>query len=116
MKKAQQTALIVDGSALFYTSRVVGDNKPLDYRRLDELLRHNESVASFDIRLFFTAYDPANEGQGKFLDFIAKVMDWDVEAVPVPEAIVVPPTVTTYEGTQPRPYIRFDSRIAFALG
>jgi hypothetical protein len=112
----QGNALLTDGSALFYTSRLVGDNRPLNYRRLDERIKQDVGLESIDFSRFFTAFDPANEGQGKFLGFIEHDMGWEVEAVPVSEAVVTPPTFTTYQSNEPRAYIRFDAPIAFALG
>lgn len=107
---------MTDGSALFLSFKFLEATKPLDYRRLEELLKEQLRLKSFDLSIFFTAFDPANEGQLKFLGFIRDVMKWSVEAAPISEAIVTPPTVTTIEANQSRPYIRFDARIAFCLG
>jgi len=109
-------ALLSDGSALYYTSRLVGDNRPLNYRRLDERIKQDIGLESIDFARFYTAFDPANEGQGKFLSFIEHEMRWELEAVPVGEAIVTPATFTTYQSNEPRAYIRFDASISFGLG
>jgi hypothetical protein len=112
----KKTALLADGSALFFTTRALGGDKPLDYRRLEERLKEEYRLKSFDVTLFFTAYNLANESQQKFLAFIRDTMRWTLDAVPWFEAVVPPSTYTTLEGNEPRPFIRFDARIAFSLG
>jgi len=112
----QANALLTDGSALFYTSRFVGDNRPLNYRRMEERIKLGVALDSFEFSRFYTAFDPANEGQGKFLGFIERDMGWELETLPVGEAVVTPTTFTTYQSNEPRPFIRFDASISFALG
>jgi hypothetical protein len=112
----QSSAFLIDGSALFYTSRTVGDSRPLNYRRFGDHIRSESGVEQIELTRFYTAFDPANDAQGKFLGFIEHEMGWELEAIPVNEAIVTPPTFITYQHNEPRPFIRFDSAIAFALG
>jgi hypothetical protein len=104
---------LCDGTAVYHFIRQTGDGRQLDYTRLRDLIARNIRP---DWTLFFTANDPSNDAQVRFLDFVRERLGWDVEAVPFTDAIIPPASVTTVEGNQPRPYIRFDAQIAFALG
>ncbi len=108
----KSTSLLVDGSALFLSSRAIETEHPLDYRRLAQKLMEKLKVESFRPAIFFTSFDSGNEGQLKFLNFIRDMMAWQVEAVPFSEAALMPQS----ERDASRPYVRFDSRIAFSLG
>lgn len=112
-----KSALLIDASAIFSALRSFESGKPLNYKVLDEVLRRHSNVwpRTFDLPLVWMAMDPANEGQAKFRSFLTEVMKFNLEAIPIAEAIVPPATVQTMEQDQPRPFIRFDNRISFAL-
>lgn len=110
------TALLADLTALFLASRTLEREKNLDYLRLDQCLKNEARVKSFDFALVFTSFDPNNEGQRKFLDFVGDRLGWTVDRVHTNDAILRPPTSTSLDVAEARPFVRFDARIAFCLG
>lgn len=110
------TALLVDGTALFLSSRTLEREKNLDYLSLDQRLKIAARVKSFDLALFFTSFDPNNDGQRKFLGFVNDRLGWTVDAVHTNEAVLRPPASTSIDSVEVRPFVRFDARIAFCLG
>lgn len=107
-----EVALLVDGSALFLASRHIDATRTLDYRALSSHLLAAVGAGSFSPAVFWTSFDPANEGQSKFLDFISTQLRWSVEAVPVQEAVA--PSGPGQPNAMPM--IRFGERIAYSIG
>ena len=110
------TALLGDGTALFLASRTLERDKNLDYVALDQRLKMVARVKSFDLALFFTSFDPNNDGQRKFLGFVNDRLGWTVDAVHTNEALLRPVATGDSDTGEFRPFVRFDARIAFCLG
>src|SRR5262245_24206732 len=106
-------ALLVDGTALFLATRTLEREKNLDYLALDQRVRMAAKVKSFDLALFFTSFDPNNDGQRKFLAFVNDRLGWNVDSVHTNEAVLRPPPSVSGDVVEPRPFVRFDARIAF---
>lgn len=105
-------SLLVDGSAMYLAGRQVDQTRTLDYRALQSALLSRVQARALEPAIFWTSFDPANEGQAKFLEFIEREMRWTVDAVPVQEAVAH----LKGPGGADSPPIRFGERIAYALG
>lgn len=106
-------ALLIDGTALYLRSKDIGIER-LNYEALDRFLKQQLEVRSFSPALFFTAFDPANEGQEKFLSFLKTRLGWFVEAIPIwkADASLRDSNRSDRSGRD----IRFDAYLSFALG
>jgi len=115
--RASLSALLVDGTALFFALRSLAPGSSLDYFRLDQFLKASiPGLSSWATALFFTSWDRGNDGQRKFLEFIESRFRWKVDRVPTHDAVVCPP-IRSADGSDEVPaFIRFDSRISFSLG
>ena len=106
------TALLVDGSALFFGQRAASPDKNLDYNILLQMMQdHSEGIWPAKPAIFFTAADEANEKQKKFNDMIGHHLNWTVRQTPPHEAVVINPLLTD----SPSRNIRFDALIAYSL-
>ena len=77
------SALLIDGSALFFGQREASPDKNLDYNALvDAMRRHGNSRWPAKPAYFFTAADEANEKQAKFHQMIQKEFGWVVRQMP----------------------------------
>lgn len=108
-----RTALLVDGTALYFRSKEERSER-LDYEALNDRLLASAQVSAFDPALFFTTYDPSNEGQNKFLSFVRARLGWTTETRPVWEADPLPRDAPRSDKSNA--FVRFDAPIAFALG
>jgi hypothetical protein len=125
-----KSAVLVDGSALFLASRLHGEGAEgsprLDYNALiDVLTREVEGLlrpmtSDDSVWVMWTAASPNNEGQTKFLDFVARELHWEVRRYFPSQAFVFEPAsvfgIGGGEGTKTSRLIRFDAQIAFAMG
>lgn len=119
-------AVLVDGSALFLASRTLEERK-LNYFALMDILTNHPDLpglaasgeASDCIWTMWTAADPRNSGQTKFLDFVEQQLRWEVRGILPYQAYMVEPEVLFGLGELPpkaKRLIRFDAQIAFAMG
>ena len=118
MKTKIRAAVLMDGTALYFRGRE-GRSEPtdrLDYEALQRELLTRVGASSFDPALFFTTYDPQNEGQGKFLTFLQNRLHWQVEKRPVWDADPLPKDAPWERSERRNEFIRFDAPISFALG
>jgi hypothetical protein len=117
-----RVAALFDGTALYFRSReIYPERERLDYEALSrELLRRplqgKGPASSFDPALFFTTFDPQNEGQAKFITFLHSRLHWRVEPRPVWDADPLPKDAPWERGAGRNEFVRFDAPIAFALG
>ncbi len=108
------SALLIDGSALFFGQREASPDKNLDYNALvDAMRRHGNSRWPAKPAYFFTAADEANEKQAKFHQMIQKEFGWVVRQMPPHEASVGN-SLLTDDKSRSR-LIRFDALIAYSL-
>jgi hypothetical protein len=109
------TALLVDGSALFFGQREASPDKNLDYvELLGAMKRHSSGGWPAKPAYFFTAADEANEKQAKFHQIIQKDLGWVVRQMPPHEAGIIN-SLLTDDKSRSR-IIRFDALIAYSLG
>jgi len=126
-----KSAVLIDGSALFLASRLHGEGAEgpprLDYKALVDVLTQEVEGLSLPTTstqespwVMWTAASPNNEGQTKFLDFIAHELHWEVRRYFPSQAFVFEPTsvfgIGGGDGTKTSRLIRFDAQIAFAMG
>jgi hypothetical protein len=114
MKVGQRAALLVDGTALYFRSKE-GRSDRLDYEALNRILAA-KAGSTFDPALFFTTFDPQNEGQAKFLAFLRTRLQWQEEVRAVWDADPLPKDAPWERSERRNEFIRFDASIAFALG
>jgi len=107
--------LLVDGTAIFLRARQDGMDRFLDYNALLDCLCDEADVDDFDTSIFFTTYDASNDGQSKFLNFIADELGWRIEKRQVWEADPFPRS-PNHRPADDIKRIRFDSMISFAVG
>lgn len=110
-----RVAVLIDGTALYFRSRE-GRSERLDYEALDRVLRAKAQVTGFNPAIFFTTYDPTNEGQSKFLTFLRSRLQWAIETRPVWDADPLPRDAPWERSERRNEFIRFDAPIAFAVG
>lgn len=119
-------AVLMDGSALFLASRYPEERK-LDYFRFVEVLTQHPELAglmpagegSNSIWTLWTAADPHNPGQNKFLEFAEQRLGWAVRGVLPHQAYIAQPADVFGAGEVPARasrLIRFDAQIGFAMG
>jgi len=115
--RTSSAAVLIDGTAVYFRSREGrSESGRLDYEGLNQHLLKKAGVASFDPALLFTAFDPQNEGQSKFLSFLRSRLKWEVEARPVWDADPLPKDAPWEKSERRSEFIRFDASISFALG
>src|SRR5262245_53678939 len=112
--RARSSALLVDGTAVYFRSREVRGEDRLDYEALNRVLLTEAGASSFDPALFFTTYDAQNEGQQKFLAFLQTRLGWDPEPRPVWDADPIPDRAR-WDRSERNEFIRFDAAIAYAI-
>ncbi len=118
-----QTAVLVDGSALYLSAKNFYEGRQLNYPALVELL-----TSKIDGLLppgpesrwvMWTASSPQNVGQGRFLDFAEQELRWSVRRFSPAESFTIEPAalvgLSPDKGAASR-LTRFDASIAFAIG
>lgn len=124
-RKPKPHAVLIDGSALFFASRLREDLR-LNYFELISVLI--EAVPGLrppgedesSLWTMWTASDPRNSGQAKFLEFAEQRLQWNVRRALPQAAYTVEPEVLFGLGAvdlgRASRLIRFDAPIAFAIG
>ncbi|MBI5137683.1 MAG: hypothetical protein HZA24_10185 [Nitrospirae bacterium] len=115
MRKPHQTAVLIDGTALYFRTKQERGER-LDYAALDRHLRQKSGAEAFQPAIFFTSFDPANEGQTKFHNFLRTQLGWRTEESPVWEADPALKDAPGDRSERHNEFIRFDAPISFALG
>jgi len=120
------TAVLIDGTALFLTSRSLFESRQLDYRRLVQVLhehvrdlRPSWASGPKDIWTMWTSASAQNEKQGRFLDFAENDLRWDIRRFSPAESYMVDPSAALGLGADsrlPGRFMRFDAQLAFAAG
>jgi hypothetical protein len=121
--RPRKYAVLLDGSALFLANRTGGEDRRLDYVGIRDLLKEIIDRQTPDAEIIWTlwtAADPNNPGQTKFLDFLEQRLQWDVRRTRPYEAYTIEPQAL-FGIAEPEPgkisrLIRFDAQIAFAMG
>src|SRR5256714_6023659 len=107
------TALLVDGSALYFGQRAVSPDRNMDYGVLLDALKHRKKrPGDWHPALYFTASDQQNEKQAKFHEHLQDLRLKIVE-VPPHDAVVNNPLLS--EASTGR-LTRFDALLCFSLG
>src|ERR1051326_8413644 len=108
----EQSALLIDGSALYFGQRAFAPDKNMDYEQLLQALKKEKSNpnAIFHPAYFFTSSDQTNEKQAKFHQHIASLGLNVVEIAPH-EAVVNNPLLSEQAGR----VTRFDAMLAYSL-
>lgn len=102
--------VFIDLSAVFLRAKELVADRVVDYPALmAELIAAAGVPIDGDSVTAFSSVTAANEGQGKFLDFLRERLGWHVETRPARLAEIA-------RDPQDRPIIRFDAAIAFACG
>jgi len=112
-QSSSPTALITDGSALYFGQRAVSPDRNMDYAYLLDVLKQPKTNPRiFRPALYFTASDQTNEKQAKFHQHLE---DLGLKVVEVPpyDATVNNPLLS--EQTAAR-VTRFDALIGYSLG
>lgn len=105
--------LLVDGTRLFFAARAVSPQKTLNYEDLDEvLLDFFKANYHWDEAILYSTFDPKNEKQVRFLDFIENKIQWKVQRAHV--ADVDPMGLEDSGDVKSR--LRFDAHISQKLG
>lgn len=108
----QKNVLLVDGTRLFFVARDIAA-KNLDYEALSEiLLDHFDAQYEWDEAILYSTFDPKNEKQSSFLDFIEQKIEWEVKKFHVAD---IDPVGLHGEGDV-KDRLRFDVHIAQKLG
>lgn len=130
-RSPQKFAVLIDGSALFLAVRSIGieDDRKLNYFALIEALCNDARLqglrpageGSESLWAMWTAADPRNQGQEKFLEFAEQRLRWQVRRTAPSKAFMVEPSALYGVGGPSEPakshrLMRFDASIAFAMG
>lgn len=122
------SAVLIDGSAVFQSSRTAGDTQSkLDYRALVNVLcREIEGLMPSGSGprptpwVMWTAAAPDNAGQNNFLEFVERELHWEVRRSFPSQAFVVEPSaifgIGGGDSSRVGRLIRFDAAIGFAMG
>ncbi len=120
------SAVLIDGTALFLTSRSLFEGRQLDYRRLVQVL--HEQVRDLqpswapgrnDIWTMWTSVSAQNEKQSRFLDFVENELRWEIRKFSPADSYMVDPSAALGLGADARlagRFMRFDAAMAFAAG
>ncbi len=121
----KKTAVLIDGSALFLASRAPEERR-LNYLALRDLLVReveglkDPSAANDSIWTMWTAADPSNLGQAKFLEFAEQRLSWHVRRTLPWQAFMIEPDalfgISGSDAVKASRLMRFDAQIAFAMG
>lgn len=120
------SAVLIDGSALFLTSRSLYEGRQLDYRRLVQVLHDNVedlrpswAPGRQDIWTMWTSASAQNEKQSRFLEFAENELRWDIRKFSPGDSYMVDPSAALGLGADsrlPSRFMRFDAPLAFAAG
>lgn len=125
---ARPYAVLADGSAVFLAAvRHADGDRKLDYYALRDFLCRavpglNPPGPSTNSKwVMWTAADPTNVGQAKFLEFAEQRLGWEIRKTPPSQAFTIEPSTLFGVGGSSEPakssrLIRFDAAIAFAMG
>lgn len=110
---AGTTALLVDGSALYFGQRAVSPDRNMDYGLLLDALKHQKKhPGPFRPAFYFTASDQQNEKQAKFHEHIED-LGLKIVEVPPHDAVVNNPLLSEPGAGR---ITRFDALLGFSLG
>lgn len=112
---APSTAVLIDGTALYFRSREARAER-LDFEALASFLEKRSSPDLVELVVFFSTFDDANEAQQKFLTFLRTRLRWDVELRPIWEADPLPRDAPWERSARRNEFVRFDAAISFAIG
>lgn len=123
-RNGQKYAVLIDGSALYLTARGFYEGRQLDYHALVNLLTSEITGLppaapgrSDNLWVMWTSASPQNAGQTRFLEFAENDLHWTVRRFnPVDSFMVEPATVLGLSSGASGRFVRFDARIAFAIG
>lgn len=120
------SAVLIDGTALFLTSRSLFEGRQLDYRRLVQVLheqipdlRPSWTPNRGDIWTMWTSASAQNEKQSRFLDFAENDLRWEIRKFSPADSYMVDPSAALGLGTDARlagRFMRFDAAMSFAAG
>lgn len=120
------TAVLIDGTALFLTSRSLYEDRQLDYRKLVQVLhehvpglRPSWAPGPKDIWTMWTSASAQNEKQNRFLAFAESDLRWDIRKFSPADSYLVEPATALSLGADSRlagRFMRFDAAMAFAIG
>jgi hypothetical protein len=118
-----QSAVLIDGSALYLSAKNFYEGRQLNYPALVELLTSKVDgllpPCPESRWVMWTASSPQNVGQGRFLDFAEQELRWSVRRFSPAESFTVEPAalvgLSPDKGAASR-LTRFDASIAFAIG
>lgn len=120
------SAVLIDGTALFLTSRSLYESRQLDYRRLVQVLheqipdlRPSWTPGRRDLWTMWTSASAQNEKQSRFLDFAENELRWEIRRFSPSDSYMVDPSAALGLGGDVRlagRFMRFDAAMSFAAG
>lgn len=112
-------AIFMDLSAIFFAIRDLHPEQQLNYAKLPEVISRgmgSKAPRSDATRVAWTSYIESNQGQQKFLSYLAS--SWTIRRFSPSDSFMVDPAAMNL-GPGDRPaqrLVRFDASIAFAIG